>query len=102
MSDTVTIACKLRNGIQIGGIVCRGYYQAPGSPIPENSFYGYALTSNFPRNKWDEWFAAMKDEPLVTGNHVIAADNVEMVKHAIVQRVGFRKRTFGSKLYTGQ
>jgi hypothetical protein len=44
----------------------------------------------------------MKDELIVTGNHVLASpDGKEALKQLIAQRVGYRKRTFGIQRYGG-
>ncbi len=80
MSDTVTVACRIRNGLSIGGIVVRGYYHAHGESAPENSFNGYALTENFPKNLWDEWFNLNQGELVVTGRFILAAESPDAVK----------------------
>lgn len=101
MSDTVVVACKIRNGLNIGHAI-RGFYHPPGEPTPENTFYGYAFTEGVPRKLWDSWLALNGEAEVVTGGHIMAADSAEELKTKLVQRIGFRKRTFGSVPYTGR
>jgi hypothetical protein len=43
----------------------------------------------------------MQDEPLVVGNHVMAAESKDAIRQLIAQRVGYRKRVLGTKAYGG-
>lgn len=100
-SEKVIVACKIRNGLNIEGVVVNGYFQAPGEPVPQPSVYGYGLTE-FPRDAWERWFDRNKDGDIVRTNHILAGDSVEAVKEMIIRKVGVRQRTFGMSLYTGR
>src|SRR5262245_32546434 len=86
MSETVTIACKIRNGLNIGGVVVRGYFHEPGNPVPQDSIMGYAITEGFPKKVWEEWFRHNQDGEVVTNKYVMAAPNMAAMKALLLQK----------------
>lgn len=100
MSETLIVACKIRNGLNVGGIVVRGYYQGIGEPIPENSYRGYALTMGFPRKVWDYWFKHNKDSEVVTNKFIMAADDMPAMRELLT--IGVKRRVAGSIPYRAE
>jgi len=99
-NDTVTIACKIRNGLNVGGIVVRGYFHEAGQPLPPNSFRGYALTEGFPKKVWDEWFRHNQEGEVVTNKYIMAAADTPAMKELLIG--GVKRRTMGSIPYRAE
>lgn len=100
MGNFVIVACKLPSGLNIGGNLIKG--QNHVGDDPNVSVRGFVLTSNFPRDVWDEWLKINKDSDLVKKHNILAGDTMDEVKAAIFRLVGARSAPlFGSKPYPG-
>ncbi len=82
---TVTVACRVPNGLNIAGRIITGAAQVKG-----NTFGGYALTPNFPADVWDVWYKNNADSHMVE-NATIFADEDHLVRIRIRQMIGPRR-----------
>lgn len=102
--DTVTVACKLPAGLIIRGMrpdvrmvpVLGGghreekYWKEDGRRVqilgnakPQNGEYktrvegGYALTHGVPKDLWEQWLEANRDQPMVQNGLIMACGSIE-------------------------
>ena len=67
MPDTVCVACKVTNGLNLGdGVIIRG----PTAQLPQHGgetdrIGGFVFTENVPRDVWDKWINSHQDMDLV-------------------------------------
>ena len=82
---TVTIACKVPNGLNIAGRIVTGAAQVNG-----NTFGGYALTPDFPADVWNAWYKDNEHSHMFENNVVFAADD-HLVRARIRHMIGSRR-----------
>ncbi len=82
---TVTVACRVPNGLNIGGHIVTGSAQCNG-----NTHGGYAYTYNFPADVWDAWHKDNEQSHMVQ-NDVIFADVDHLVRAKIRNMIGPRR-----------
>lgn len=105
MTETVTVACKLPNGLVLrvfnmverselvlggGSRKIKQAVQSDHAPIkingcaapfgsPQALYGGYALTPNVPKDVFDEWLKQNADADVVRNNLIFAADKTDYV-----------------------
>jgi hypothetical protein len=70
MTDAVTIACKLPNGLVLR-LSAAGRRTGPRYVV-KGSEGGYALTEGIPKDFWERWLRQNKDAPCVVKKLVFA------------------------------
>lgn len=91
MSETVTVACKVPNGLNLGGRIVNGCAHDPFNK-PDYIYYGYALTRGFPANIWDAWLKSNANSHMVQNNIVFADADENAVKSKINGTLGGPRR----------
>lgn len=86
--QTVTIACRIPNGLNIGGHLVKGNHAAHGN----ETLGGYAFTDGFPLNVWEQWLTANADSTMVQNDLIFADLDPNVVRGKIRKLVG--PRTF--------
>ena len=87
MTQTVTIACKLPNGLRIGDHLVKGNHAAHGN----QTLGGYAFTDGFPRALWDQWYNANEQSTMVQNNLIFADVDPNNLRGKIYRLVGPRR-----------
>lgn len=100
MTDVVTIASKVSQSLNIGGITVIGMGRIPPGTSRENEMAGYVLTPNFPKAIWDKWIADNKDSTMVV-NELIFADIDTNVRGRLMPRMVGQPIQFTEVPYKG-
>lgn len=96
--ETVTIASKVPNHLNIAGRIIPGMVRlAPGTER-QNELGGFILTKDFPKEDWDQWFAANQKSHMVLSG-LIFADTDDVVRARLLPRAVGRPRVFGEVPY---
>lgn len=88
MPGTVTVACKIPNGLHLDlkgreRVTVRGPAFKWGEPNP--AIGGYALTHDVDADYWAAWLAAYKDAPFVKNRHIFAYPKIADATAAAVE-----------------
>lgn len=67
----VYVACKLRNGVMIGGHQVVGNFQEPDKYYPPDYLTGGYYITPIPKSAWDTWFGPNARSSIVA-NHLIS------------------------------
>lgn len=100
MTEIVTIASKVPQSLNIGGIIVIGMGRIPPGTLRDNELGGYVLTTNFPKELWDKWIAANRESTMVV-NELIFADMDANVRGRLMPRAVGRPLQFGEIPYKG-
>lgn len=92
MADTVTVACKLPNGLvaEVGDVKIE--FVGSRIPLDDNGNRisdrelpgGYGITNNVPKEFWDKWKADHEDTPLIKNGIILATARAADTKAAAV------------------
>jgi hypothetical protein len=80
----IVVACKLPNGLDIGGFVLKGAHsamldQTTLKPMGTGQIGGYAITHDVPDDVWERWLRDNRNSPIVTNGLVHGcSDPVEL------------------------
>lgn len=74
--STVTVACKISNGIRIGEHVVLGFGPLTADRRFDLLVGGYALTGGVDKLAWEQWLAQNADSDMIKKQMVFADENV--------------------------
>lgn len=79
---TVTIGCKLANGIQMSAFIGGKNVEQRINGFNQNLIQGtdHGITTDVPKDLWDAWHARFKDSKLVKGGFIFAHAQEKSVK----------------------
>lgn len=75
------VACRISNGLDIGGFLLKGSYVGPDYPVrgapgrPRERIAGYEITRDVPVHLWECWYAANARGPIVQNGIVFGTDD---------------------------
>lgn len=84
MPDIVHVACKIASGIALGGadgvkVAGTAFEPQPGIPGPPRPG-GFAITSNVPRDVWEQWLHDNERSVMVTRQLIFADPDLATLK----------------------
>jgi hypothetical protein len=83
---TVTVACRIPNGLRIGDYLVNGNHPANG----RETLGGYAFTDGFPCDVWEKWLIANASSTMVQNDLIFADLDPNVVRMKIRGLVGPR------------
>lgn len=80
---TVTVACKITNGIRIGDIVIHGpkaFVDPFQNSPPPLTVGGFVLTQGIDVAVWNKWLEANKDSHMVKEGLIYADEDLDIIR----------------------